>query len=64
MSSLRAEGLYKSFKLRQVVQGISFGLESGDRLRIRRCPDVARILAVSTLRCMDCRYAHAPRRRY
>ncbi len=30
MSSLRAEGLYKSFKLRQVVQGISFGLESGE----------------------------------
>ena len=30
MSSLRGEGLYKSFKLRQVVQGISFGLESGE----------------------------------
>jgi len=30
VSSLRAEGLYKSFKLRQVVQGISFGLESGE----------------------------------
>ena len=30
MSILRAEGLYKSFKVRQVVKGISFGLESGE----------------------------------
>ena len=30
MSILRAEGLYKSFKARQVVKGISFGLESGE----------------------------------
>lgn len=30
MSILRAEGLCKSFKARQVVKGISFGLESGE----------------------------------
>jgi lipopolysaccharide export system ATP-binding protein len=30
VSILRAEGLYKSFKVRQVVKGISFGLESGE----------------------------------
>ena len=42
----------------------NIALESGDHLRIGRCDEVARILAVSTLRCKDCRYAHAPRRRY
>jgi lipopolysaccharide export system ATP-binding protein len=30
VSILRAESLYKSFKARQVVKGISFGLESGE----------------------------------
>lgn len=30
MSILHAESLYKSFKSRQVVKGISFGLESGE----------------------------------
>ncbi len=30
MSILRADGLYKRFKVRQVVKGISFGLESGE----------------------------------
>ena len=30
MSILRAEGLHKRFKVREVVKGISFGLESGE----------------------------------
>lgn len=30
MSILRAEGLHKRFKIRDVVKGISFGLESGE----------------------------------
>ncbi|MEZ5562324.1 MAG: LPS export ABC transporter ATP-binding protein [Gammaproteobacteria bacterium] len=30
MSTLRAEGLHKRFKIREVVKGISFGLESGE----------------------------------
>jgi lipopolysaccharide export system ATP-binding protein len=30
VSILRAEGLHKRFKLREVVKGISFGLESGE----------------------------------
>ena len=30
MSILRAEGLHKRFKVRDVVKGISFGLESGE----------------------------------
>ena len=39
-------------------------LESGDHLQIRRAHERARILAIDTLRCSECRYVHAPRRRY
>jgi NAD+ kinase len=39
-------------------------MATGDRLIIRRSPDVARVIAIDTLRCADCRYVHAPRRRY
>lgn len=39
-------------------------VETGDRITIRRAEGAARLLAVDTLRCTDCRYVNAPRRRY
>ena len=39
-------------------------LGDADKITIRRAPDPFRVLAVDTLRCADCRYVHAPRRRY
>lgn len=39
-------------------------LEAGDEIAVRRSAEPARILAVDTLRCPDCRYVSAPRRRY
>ena len=37
---------------------------TGDCLVIRKGEEVARVLAIDTLRCPACRYVHAPRRRY
>ena len=39
-------------------------LESGDSLTISRAPDPAVIVAPDTLRCGNCRYTNAPRRRF
>lgn len=39
-------------------------LDRGDMVKIRRSAQVSRILAVDSLRCAECRYVHAPRRRY
>jgi NAD+ kinase len=39
-------------------------VDGNQRLSIGRAPHDARLLAADTLRCTDCRYVHAPRRRY
>lgn len=39
-------------------------LDSGDRVAIGRSAEPFRVIAVDTLRCTECRYVHAPRRRY
>lgn len=39
-------------------------VDTGDRITIRQAKGSARLLAVDTLRCTDCRYVNAPRRRY
>lgn len=39
-------------------------VDGNQRLTIRRAPHDAHLLAADTLRCADCRYVHAPRRRY
>ena len=39
-------------------------VRTGDRIEIRLANETARVLAIDTLRCADCRYVHAPRRRY
>ncbi|MEY2742711.1 MAG: hypothetical protein RIS21_1079 [Planctomycetota bacterium] len=39
-------------------------VDTGDRIAIRKAPGSARLLGVDTLRCTDCRYVNAPRRRY
>jgi NAD+ kinase len=39
-------------------------LEHPDRVLIRRSSERFRVLAVDTLRCAECRYVHAPRRRF
>ena len=39
-------------------------LATGDALTIGKAQDEARVLGIDTLRCTECRYAHAPRRRY
>ncbi len=41
-----------------------FPVDSGDELRIQRAPGSVRLLAADTLRCAECRYVNAPRRRY
>ena len=39
-------------------------LGEGDILKVLRAAEQAHVLAVDTLRCADCRYVSAPRRRY
>lgn len=39
-------------------------LASGESLSVRRAETPAEVLAVDTLRCAECRYVNAPRRRY
>lgn len=39
-------------------------LMTGESVRIRKAPSPAVVLAVETLRCTNCRYVNAPRRRY
>ena len=39
-------------------------IDGNQRLTIRRAPHDAHLVAADTLRCPDCRYVHAPRRRY
>lgn len=41
-----------------------FPIDAGDRLVLRRAPGDALLLCPDTLRCHDCRYKNAPRRRY
>jgi NAD+ kinase len=41
-----------------------YPIDAGDRLLLRRAPGDARLVCPDTLRCHDCRYKHAPRRRY
>ena len=42
----------------------TFALEGGQSVAIQRSQSPFRVLGVETLRCADCRYVHAPRRRY
>lgn len=42
----------------------TFSLDSRQDIVVRRAPDPFRVLGVDSLRCPDCRYVHAPRRRY
>jgi NAD+ kinase len=39
-------------------------VDGRQRLSVRRAPHDAHLVAADTLRCADCRYVHAPRRRY
>jgi NAD+ kinase len=39
-------------------------VDGNQRLTVRRAAEDARLVAADTLRCADCRYVHAPRRRY
>jgi NAD+ kinase len=39
-------------------------LATGDTLTIGKAEEEARVLGIDTLRCTECRYVHAPRRRY
>jgi hypothetical protein len=41
-----------------------YDIEDGDEVHIRRAEETFRVLGVDTLRCAECRYVHAPRRRY
>ncbi len=42
----------------------TYELSDGADIRVRRSPEPFRVLGVDALRCPDCRYVHAPRRRY
>jgi NAD+ kinase len=41
-----------------------YPMQTGDVLTVRRATKPARVLCPDTLRCPDCRYKNAPRRRY
>ena len=42
----------------------TYPLDSGHDIVVRKSDEPFRVLGVDSLRCADCRYVHAPRRRY
>ncbi|HYC78370.1 MAG TPA: hypothetical protein VEI02_12155 [Planctomycetota bacterium] len=43
---------------------VQYSIDAGDRLVLRQAEGAARLWCPDTLRCGECRYKHAPRRRY
>ena len=43
---------------------VTFAIDDGQTVDIRQADEPFRVLGVDTLRCAECRYVHAPRRRY